>query len=490
MGVLLALLLGVAAAFFVLAMPIRMLETVTTLTRLSKLMVQAEPPISPNDRTLLSVLAGVLTAGIGWVMVDWLIFGRAGMGMLIRSREDDYEEEDEGHFRPTDPLDLVSPMGAPGQDWPSQQAGDFGRPLSARTDIGDPPVATHPFGAAEASVPGIDRPVPPLSDILPGAGVTPPPLQSHIPPALSQSAPPDQARSTVSPEGAGLSGALPPSWLPPVPPPSLAPEISSPVRGAEPEPAVVMPSWLPAPGSRQAEQPAEALEDIIPLESSESLARVGEGAADRPVDEPILPVAEARPVPPLIPEQPLAPPPGAIDGQAVVPPFFTDFTEEPAPPSPPWSELSRNPAELMPRAVDPLRAPPHPLPEPSFDRERLEDLLGRLERGLQRRRAAARMAAESASAVAPPSSEAAPSHMANSVPPVVHPESGASPRSAPPAGFIASIPAGPVEPPAPSVPAPPAAPSTGPGGSDGGNDDLLDQPLHVALDRLRNMVRR
>ncbi|MFD2501873.1 hypothetical protein ACFSTI_27620 [Rhizorhabdus histidinilytica] len=228
MGVLLALLLGVAAAFFVLAMPIRMLETVTTFTRLSKLMVQAEPPISPNDRTLLSVLAAILTAGIGWVLVDWLVFGRAGMSTLIRTRDDDYEDEDEDHFRPTDPLDLVTPAEDPAAEWPVPSTGDARRPLSARTDIGDPPPALDPFGAPLA---GLNQALPPISEILPGTGVSAPPLQPNALPPLIQPAAFPQAAPFPEAEPAPPEMPPPPAACRPgCPRPACARMVRPPIR--------------------------------------------------------------------------------------------------------------------------------------------------------------------------------------------------------------------------------------------------------------------
>ncbi|RYD87527.1 MAG: hypothetical protein EOP61_35410, partial [Sphingomonadales bacterium] len=243
MGALLALLLGVAAGFFVLAMPIRMLETVTTFTRLSKLMVQAEPPISPNDRTLLAVLAGILTAGIGWVLVDWLLFGRAGMRTLIREREDDYEDEEGDSFRPTDPLDLVTSVTLPSGDWAAAPTGDARRPLSARTDIGDPPPSSLPPGIQPTAMPGIDQLLPPIDQILPGVGGSSPLLQP-APPPLIQPAPvlDPFARIPQPPSGGVWGGPVsPPADQPVAPPPFNAPP---PAATGTPQPPASVSGWL------------------------------------------------------------------------------------------------------------------------------------------------------------------------------------------------------------------------------------------------------
>jgi len=527
MGVLLALLPGMAAAFFVLAVPIGMLETVTTMSRLSKLMVQAEPPISPNDRTLLAILAGVLTSGIGWVMVDWLIFGRAGMGLLIRTREDDYEDEGEDHFRPTDPLDLVASGAPPPQDWTMPQPGDARRPLSARNDIGDPPLVS-PFDSPLGGV-GANQALPPLGGILPGEGVMPPALQPNVPPPV-QPAPQLSARPMASPHMAAGAEGLPDLELPPLG--RAGGSSPLPDRGQSPVGSPTgMPSWIPAPGSRPEERDEIVPADIAPEPREQT------PAADEPVlqlDEPsILPPQAPRAVPPLIEVAPPTPP-SLADIASDIPPVWAAPAQEAQPASEPEPVVSHE--EVKPAAPDtpvaplpPQAAPevaprsqaprpsPGPMPEPGFDRARLEDLLERLERGLQQRRA--RAAVEAASAVqqahvAPPVTPPAPP-VTPPAPPLVEPPVGIAPRPIPPAAFeppaaveelspFAEPPAGfsdqlsalpPVfdpapthQPPAapePSQPRPPVVPPLG-----GSNDEMLDQPLHVTLDALRNMVKR
>ncbi|MHA3791050.1 hypothetical protein [Sphingomonas sp. YL-JM2C] len=462
MGTLLALLLGVAAAFFVLAMPIRMLETVTTFTRLSKLMVQAEPPISPNDRTLLAVLAAILTAGIGWVLVDWLVFGRAGISTLIRTREDDYEDEDEDHFRPTDPLDLVTPADDPGAEWPMPSAGDARKPLSARTDIGDPPPALDPFGAPLA---GLNQALPPIGEILPGTGVSAPPLQPNALPPLIQPAPFPPA-SAQEPPSAPFPEAAP------------APEAFRPA-GPEPSdvppPAGNLPSWMPAPGLRPDGQPADPLPAAFYEEPAEPAAP--EPAAPEPEVEPVFdPI-----VPPPLPES-FAPPP--LTAQP-----FADSQPAPAvrPPDEPPVEIPAAPAAAQPAQPVP---PPRPLPEPGFDRARLEDLLARLERGLQQRRAAAAARAQAEQQQQAPIAPAAPVARQEPAPVATPPQPLPEPPAAPPP-IIEPVPVALRDQPAAAPVAasilPVAPPRAVP---ELRNDDLLDQPLHVTLDLLRNMVKR
>lgn len=529
MGILLALLLGVAAAFFVLAMPIRMLESVTTFTHLSKLMVQAEPPISPNDRTLLSVLAGILTTGIGWVLVDWLMFGRAGISTLIRAREDDYEDEDEDHFRPTDPLDLVTPAGAQTADWPMPSSGDARKPLSARTDIGDPPVPANPFAAQPSA---ISQALPPINDILLGAGTIAPPLQPNALPPLVQP-------STVAPSpafglqpGAGGQGA-PPSWPPldlpaeavaealiPIP---AAQRPSAPLTEALQSPAG-LPSWMPAPGAR----PDGQASDPLPAAFFEELAEPALPEAEPVADpDPAMPMMQSPlimpvdPLPPLPMSQeafspPLAPPPFEVAPPAPVMPE----PQQPAPMAEP-PVVATQPVAAPPIAVPvapgsaaPPVAAPRSLPESGFDRGQLEDLLVRLERGLQQRRAAvAARAPQPAPVVAPMPEAPAPVAVAPVMQPASLPVYEA--REAPPAAFAAPPPLiEPVAPPPPiMVDAPPAAVAPSPYAlgiepppsaptpsilpmppapilSEGRNDEMLDQPLHVTLDLLRSMVKR
>nr|WP_157034222.1 hypothetical protein [Sphingomonas sp. Y57] len=438
MGVLLALLLGVAAAFFVLAMPIRMLETVTTFTRLSKLMVQAEPPISPNDRTLLSVLAAILTAGIGWVLVDWLVFGRAGMSTLIRTRDDDYEEEDEDHFRPTDPLDLVVPADEPGAEWPMPSTGDARKPLSARTDIGDPPPALDPFGTP---LTGLNQALPPISEILPGTGVSAPPLPSNAMPPLIQ-----------------------PTAFPPAAPfPDTRPASAE----EAPSNAVGLPNWMPAPGLRPDGQPADPLPPAFYEEPAEPASPEPEDGP-APILDPVapppligMPAAPASdspvPTPPLPQAEAFAPVPPADD---VPPPATQPFVDPPA--------AAAAPQPVEPPVTRPV-PPPRPLPEPGFDRARLEDLLARLERGLEQRRAAAAARAQAEQLQAAPVLAVPPQQ-----PPLIEAER-------------ASLREDPIPAPAPASILPVAPPRAIP---ELRNDELLDQPLHVTLDLLRNMVKR
>lgn len=483
LGVLLALLLGVAAGFFVLAVPIRMLETVTTFTRLSKLMVQAEPPISPNDRTLLAVLAGILTAGIGWVLIDWLLFGRAGMSTLIKPREDDYEDEDGDHFRPTDPLDLVSPVPLPSKDWAPPPSGDARRPLSARTDIGDPPKQASPFDTPAMPQPGAGQLLNPFGQILPGVGGAAPPLHSNVPPPLRQSvvAAPSSGRQAAggvwgAPDPAAPGATLPASW-PPLDLSTLEPSV--PAAGPVERAAASAPSWLPVPGARpdggqplNGDEPVKS--DTVPLQF-EPVA-----AAPTPVPPPLMPqppveiaVAPPEPRPTFAPPVvALAPPPLA---------FEAPVASAPVPPA----------STTVP-----------PLPEPGFDKVRLEELLARLERGLQNRRAAAAAARSSAPANPPAPAEAlTPAPQAATIAPV-------SPRVPPPVAYaaplseaaqaptlgIAPAPFQAVAPVPESIfaPQPPIMPppSTLSSESVARNDALLDQPLHVTLDLLRSMVKR
>lgn len=517
MGALLAVLLGAAAAFFVLAMPIRMLETVTTFTRLSSLMVQAEPPISPNDRTLLSVLAGILITGIGWVLVDWLVFGRAGMSTLIRTREDDYEDEDEDHFRPTDPLDLVTPMGAAAAEWPMPSSGDARRPLSARTDIGDPPPAPPALDGLGSPLAGINPVPPPIGDILSGAGIGASPLPSRsqssqsLPPLVlptdapaPSTQPPQSEREERSSLFDAPSAPLPEPAAPQPPEPSQAPR-----PFAEVPPPGGLPSWMPAPGMRSGGQPADPLPAAFyedPAEPEAEAVAVPEPAAPVPTSrDPFSP-------PPLSDGLPLAAqpldqaPPHAAVRHAEEPPVAT--------PAPPIA-----PPPIAPAAAQPA-PPPRPLPDPGFDRVRLEELLVRLEKGLQQRRAA--VAARAQAQAMPPQTRAEPEPVPPaSVAPIPEPapsfvpmqeasHAPASPDVAPaPPPLEAAVPLPPVaaneppvegplpyalgiQPPAVSAPAPasilPVAPP--PATAGGRNDELLDQPLHVTLDLLRSMVKR
>lgn len=547
-GSLLAILLGVAAAFFVLAMPISLLETITTMTRLSKLMVQAEPPISPNDRTLLAVLAGISVSAVGWVMLDWLLFGKAGLSAIMPGREDEYEDEDDDAFRPTDPLDLIGNGGSPlarQNDWAQGGTGnDPRRPLSARTDIGDPPAVGVPF------LPGVGDSFPAAGQILPGAGVAAPPL----PPVLGASPlpplqPPASPAWSADPLPSGRASwppldetVLPEPLIAPMAP--VAPSIpAAPTARVASDVPPGMPSWLPAPGAR--------IDDNLPSVDPAT----GEAGVATPVS-PIPAAAEApgpmagslspvevpdilAPFAPASPAVTQVPPAHSVVPQAEVP-FELDVTApeipqpvastSPVSTAAPWLSPQTPPApESVPpapewpvAAVSPL-APAsvanHPAPARAggagLDRARLEELLERLERSLESRRAAA------AQAPAQPSAAIAPSPAPQPPLPTPQPSVAVPPAFAAPVAPRASdllgtpntlppqpatnvrlpvdpLPSPPIAPitfsaPEPSMPiAPkpvPAAPVPANTAS-AANDALLEQPLHMTLEQLRQMIRR
>lgn len=553
-GTLLAILLGVAAAFFVLAMPIHMLETVTTTTRLSKLMVQAEPPISPNDRTLLSVLAGIFVAAVGWVLLDWLLFGKAGLSAIVPTRDDDFEDEDDDAFRPTDPLDLIGVAPAPlsrQNDWGAGMAGDPRRPLSARTDIGDPPIAAAPF------LPGVADSLPPLGQILPGAGVAPPPLSPAFGAPSIQPPPlfPQQPAQTSAWGGDPLPGGRG-SWppldddaigVPLVPPAAPSPPVE-PAAKAPPVILSIMPSWLPAPGARmdEASPAGDAVNEptISPTVSATAAVPGADIDAGLGADidaGPASPGISVDPLPIISAAQPLAGatsflpeafdlasgtfvPAEPVQGQEPEAPLDLNFATSLPTDRPHASPVADSPmpsfvspvtpnisaAPLYPPVEEPIRPAIPRAAAPGLDRARLEDLLERLERSLENRRAAAaaRPPAGAAEALAP---QAPPSVAPLAVQTPVVPDARAVPsfdsgRTAVPAAesiatFFAPDPLpgarreaeaapGPVSEPAPRldplpVQRPPAA--AGPGAA---NDALLEQPLHLTLEQLRQMIRR
>lgn len=241
MGATLGLVLGAVAGLLVFVMPIRMLESVTMLTGLAKLMVQAEPPISPNDRSLLALLAGTGTAAIGWVLVDWLLFGRVAMRTLFQAREDEFEDWDAEGSRAADPLDLM--------------AFDPRPPFSIRADSGDPPVSASPLQ------PGVPPPLVPAADVVTGEPVREMPEAQPSNKAQPSNEGPAFEVSGLTPEPVPERSIMAPE---PAAPPSPAPE-------SEPRPAqastVGVPFELPpllanrlapSPGSDKAK-----LEDLL-----------------------------------------------------------------------------------------------------------------------------------------------------------------------------------------------------------------------------------
>jgi hypothetical protein len=523
MGISVALLLGAAATFLVLALPQHMLEGLTTTVGLSRIMVQAEPPISPNDRVLLAVLAGLGTAGIGWVLVDWLLFGRVGISAIIRPREDDYEDEDD-LYRPSNPLDLVSEARSTILPTPVNLSSDPRRPLSARTDIGDPPAPSsgvvRPDGDRRGYDIGADPFLPPLDQLLPeasGAGpsrgeaaaIVPPPSAGILPPLeltdvssldmpdIPMRAPtpgplifPTAAEIAAGTISSGTATSTLPPTSTPVPDPVILPEPEAvappaPAWSPPPAPAAPPPITVEIEPTPPAPPPAPP-----PLRAPAVSPDPQDRFASFPPDLPdlaafdtsfLMPPANAAPIPERPASDPPAPPPTPAPPPVAPPPapvFETPiFTPPPAPVAPPPPVTAPAPVASRP-AASVAGAP-------------LEDLLARLEQGMHKRRPAPpQFAAPSAvEPVAPPDEPvrrplpayaSAPDRMVNvppappalaPVPPVV--------QAAPPAPEPAPV----VVPEAPAAYSPLSPTPESP-------DGLLDQPLHVALDVLRNRVRR
>lgn len=470
MGISLALLIGAAAAFFVFALPQHLLERITVLSGLARLMVQAEPPISPNDRILLAILAGIGTTGIGWVLIDWVIFGRAGMSALIRPREDDYEDDDDD-YRPSDPLDLVTPAPrAIDLPMPAVNAIDPRRPLSARTDIGDPPrppVFAPPLPASGDVGRSNGQALPPLDQLFADAARAPAPVPAPAPappaPVAPEASAPEAAASGLLDPASlfrGLGGPPSPSQGPAAPlptpavqpadrsdiwPPVGAPDPAWPPKVDRPESPVEPLGW-PAPIS--AEPPAPPQAEQPRATSMPEVAR-GRAAPDLGMesfppdlsDFPASPYFLASSPPPLAPAAPPAfvPPP-----ESPRPPELTE-------PEPERTE-DRAPADFRPGPAD-VRTSDMPL----------EDMLARLEIGMEKRRRAL--------AVLPS-----------------HEPRAEAPRRPLPAYAAAPPPLRDVSPPPVEAP-PPWTPPVSTESPPLNGDGLLDQPLHVALGVLRNLVR-
>jgi hypothetical protein len=532
MGISLALLLGSAAAFLIFALPQYTLEKITVATRLAKLMVQAEPPISGDDRILLAILAGVGTTGLGWVLIDWLFFGRAGLSVFVRSRGDLYDDiEEGGAYRPSDPLDLVLPAPIDGVG-SAPRGGDARRPLSARTDIGDPPLSQP--------MPGMPQPQPAASPPLSPFAV-PPSLDDLLPPldrlaaaAVPASSPVDptsllgpapsgdptlldlgSARDVSSrptlldlqpvsepgsadPQPPATPQILPPavpaptapippiSAWPPVPlqAPATFPPVTPglavpPVAAAVPEP--VAPSWLPA-APPVAARPSITAADIFasfPPELPRHDASLIMPADVVPaVSLAKAPVAQPSPVP-------QAPFPPAAPAPIVTPPAAVALPPAPVA-QPPVAPVPQAPAIETP----PVAAVQDFTPD-IFDRAPIEDLLNRLEGRIRQRRSPVRAALAAPSPEA--SSPAAPAVAADAV--VAPPPEPESVRRPLPPGFasnrLVEFPPPAPEPaviePAPADVVAPVPVDLPAAGIDG--DDLLDQPLYVALERLRGLIR-
>jgi hypothetical protein len=450
MGILLSLLLGAAAAFFIFALPQDLLESLTTSTGLARIMVQAEPPISPNDRALLSALAGIGTAGLGWVLIDWLLFGRAGMSTLIRPREDDYEEDEGDYYRPSNPLDLVVPD-SPLVSMAQPSVLDPRRPLSARTDIGDPPKSPVVESPLDTYNIASDQLLPPIGHLLPGA-----PVEQADGRAIFTPEPEDQPPQSVA-------SASPEPFIKTPGPlilPTAAEIAAAAMNEPRPQPTVdtFRPPVDPLPGALAFLAPVDEVMSTLPVPAPELPSGPKWGA---PID--LQPFAHPHEHPPTIG---VAPP--------VLPLPFAAFAEPAANPVP---SASREPDVA---------------PSGAFDHAPLGDLLARLESGMQKRRPAGPppIALES---LRPAGTSRRPLPVYAAAPlQMIDP---------PPAPAVAQPPAsdsrfGSVPSPADARDVAPLIPASQPvqqavqppAGQDG--DGLLHQPLHVVLDVLRNRVRR
>lgn len=444
MGIALAILIGAAAGFLVLALPQHALEKLTTISGLSRVMVQAEPPISQDDRSLLAVLAGIATAGLGWVGIDWLLFGRVGMSAIIRQREDDYEEEGEG-YRPADPLDLIKHVPRTITEvGPPVNPNDPRRPLSARNDIGDPPKsgawppAPVPFDIA------VDQFLPPIDRLLSDVE-RPAPSGPAIPPITG-----------VTPDALDL--VLPVSPAAP--------------RATTASPLADLPGWVPPPQPLQ--QPPQQFrgEPIIPQPLTD--VAISNGLGIRPVT--------SRPQEPAPDQLSTAFPAPEFISPPVVSPLAVPSVQR-AQPSTPAAKPSTTQSVAMPRE--------------RLDSAPLGDLLMRLEEGMRRRRPTTpppvreiqkQLAAFEAPQHVPPPPPAAP--LPQAMAPSPPPPSFAAPLM--PHTVHAEATTWQPQPGSPTAHQP--AHGTAPVAADASalldGDGLLDQPLHLALGVLRNLVRR
>jgi len=431
------------------------------------------------------------------VLIDWLLFGRAGISTLIKPREDDYEEDDGDYYRPSNPLDLVVPDSVPsGLNAPSPTPPppvlDPRRPLSARTDIGDPPVQFSP-GARQENPQDVynialNQLLPPIDQMLPGASPMPltPFGQGEI----------NVGNTAISPPGAGESV------------PTLSDEPTEPARKI-PGP-LILPTAAEIAAAATGDPLPPPAEGVSRSSVDPQLDPLGFGIPTAepflsPAPQPVLPadpVAEKTVEPPIFaaptPSVPVIGSEPARDIFASFPPDLPDAPFSDIPFFQPQPEPSANivappitatapPAEPAPRpnAREPDRVAPASLQAPG-DLAPLSDLLARLESGMQRRRPTAPppIPLEAFLPTEParrplPTYAAAPARMIDPPPaPVVASHPDPVPAFAPVSRAMQET--------APLIPHPPSAQP--PAGEH--ESGLLDQPLHVALDVLRNRVRR
>jgi len=270
-GATLAILFGMATALLILALPAELLGAVVGLTGLSG----AGGPISSDARAFLSVLTGVAMAGLGWLLVDRLLLSRIATLVLIPARLPERGDD-------ALPSALAEALGlrrlADSEDSFRSPPSEARRPLSARSEIGAPPIAAGSPLVQVAAIPSLDRALPPIDQVLqravdPAIDPEPPatPIISPeptVPEVSPVPAPAESSRAAAAPVAHDRPGqAVPASWPPlevaaSVPSPSVFREPISPSReivGASPSPearaamaagAPVMPSAVVASGSR------------------------------------------------------------------------------------------------------------------------------------------------------------------------------------------------------------------------------------------------
>jgi len=203
LGLLAAIMLGGAAAFFCLAMPAEMLERIVSASGLPDLLAAAAPPLGLTARLLAAALAALVAGGLAWGG-----FALSGPRRPAHQREGDADEAADIPLPPLRRADL-HPDAPPRR--PLFAASDIGTPLDLSDPLDPVPVfAIDPAPEPEAepvSEPGPTAPPPSIAARVESIGA----LMARLEAGLARRA----GRDAGAFDSRGVTAIRPPADEPP-----------------------------------------------------------------------------------------------------------------------------------------------------------------------------------------------------------------------------------------------------------------------------------